>query len=121
MESDLHLAGVITLEVYCATEKPSFDLCAVLSTVKPDGKVLNFTQGYIPLQATCMRIAPGESIRLSLSAACFPAYPVNPGTGTLPHKSRLIEQSIITLSIHSGSDYPSRLIINVSSEFGIRS
>ncbi len=128
LESDLHLAGVITLEVYCATEKTSFDLCAVLSTVKPDGKVLNFTQGYIrvdslntnatikkveiPLQATCMRIAPGESIRLSLSAACFPAYPVNPGTGTLPHKSRLIEQSIITLSIHSGSDYPSRLIIS---------
>ncbi len=127
LESDLHLAGAITLEVYCTTEQPSFDLCAVLSTVTPDGKVLNFTQGYIrvdslnanatikkieiPLQATCMCIAAGESLRLSLSAACFPAYPVNPGTGKLPHESRLIEQSIITLSIHSGSDYPSRLII----------
>ncbi|MGB5709673.1 MAG: CocE/NonD family hydrolase, partial [Waterburya sp.] len=126
LESDLLIVGTITLEVYYTTDKPSFDLCAVLSTVNSGSKVFNFTQGYIrvtsadldaalvkiPLQATCMCLAAGESLRLSLSAACFPAYPVNPGTGKLPHESRLIDQSIITLSIHSGSDYPSRLIID---------
>ncbi|MGB5635384.1 MAG: CocE/NonD family hydrolase [Waterburya sp.] len=126
LESDLLIVGTITLEVYYTTDKPSFDLCAVLSTVNSGSKVFNFTQGYIrvtsadldaalvkiPLQATCMCLAAGESLRLSLSGACFPAYPVNPGTGKLPHESRLIDQSIITLSIHSGSDYPSRLIID---------
>jgi hypothetical protein len=126
LASELHLAGEITVEVYCTTEHSSFDLCAVLSTVHPDGQVFNFTQGYIrvsttnqntqlvkiPLQATCMCIAPGYSLRLSLSAACFPAYPVNPGTGKLPHESRLLDMEIITLSIHSGVDYLSRLIMS---------
>ena len=125
-ESDLHFAGEIVLEIYCATESSSFDLSAVLSTVQPDGAVFNFTQGYIrvasidpaialvkiPLQATCMRIAAGNSLRLSLSAACFPAYPVNSGTGKLPQESPSIDWEIITLSIYSGADYPSKLVIN---------
>ena len=44
--SDLHLIGAIILEVYCRTESPSFDLCAILSTVSPEDTVHNFTQGY---------------------------------------------------------------------------
>ncbi len=126
LESDLHFTGAITLEVYCTVENPSFDLCAVLSSVNQDGAVFNFTQGYIrvvaidskptaikiPLQPTCMLINPGNSLRLSLSAACFPAYPVNPGNGKLPHESRQIDNSIITIKINSGGDYPSKLIIN---------
>ncbi len=128
LESDLHILGEVNLEVYCSSEKPSYDLCGVLSTVQPDGKVFNFTQGYItihsdspdikaielPFQSTCMCIAAGNSLRLSLSASCFPAYPVNPGTGKLPHESRLMEMEIITLSIHSGADYPSRINLNIS-------
>lgn len=125
-ESDLHLAGEIILEVYCSTESPSFDLCAVMSTVNPDGAVFNFTQGYIrvtsigsdvalikiPLQATCVCIVAGNRLRLSLSASCFPAYPVNSGTGKLPQESRSIDLEIITLSIHSGGDYRSKLVMN---------
>ena len=125
-ESDLSFAGEVLLEVYCSTASPSFDLCAVLSTVNPNGAVFNFTQGYIriasvesdvqlikiPLQPTCMCIAAGNSLRLSLSAACFPAYPINPGTGKMPYESRQIDCQIITLAIHSGEDYPSKLIIN---------
>ncbi len=128
LEADLHIAGAITLEVYCTVEHPSFDLCAVLSTVDENGRVFNFTQGYlrvasraqntnmvsIPLQATCMCINQAQSLRLSLSAACFPAYPVNPGTGKLPHESRLIDMQIITLSIHSGVDYPSQIKLSVA-------
>lgn len=127
LESELRILGEITVEVYCTADQPSFDLCAVLSTVHPDGKVFNFTQGYIrvlaaasqkkevvkiPLQATYMGISEGNSLRLSLSAACFPAYPVNSGTGKLPQESRLMEMSIITLSIHTGKDYPSQIRIS---------
>ena len=126
LESDLHLAGEIVVEVYCATESSSFDLCGVLSTVRPNGAVFNFTQGYIrvasigsdvtlikiPLQATCICIAAGNSLRLSLSAACFPAYPVNSGTGKLPQESPSIDWEIITLSIYSGEEYPSKLVMN---------
>ena len=126
LDSELHLAGAITLEVYCTVEHPSFDLCAVLSTVNPDGTVFNFTQGYIrvasadlntrlikiPLQATCICIGIGQGLRLSLSAACFPAYPINPGTGKLPHESPSVDMQIVTISVHSGVDRPSRLIFS---------
>ncbi len=124
LEKDLHIVGTVTVEIYCTADTPSFDLCAVLSVVHPDGKVVNFTQGYmrvdspqspltIPLQATCIKIAPGNSLRLSLSGACFPAYPVNPGTGKFPHETRLIEAQIITLTVKSGADYPSRLKLSI--------
>ncbi|MGF1588105.1 MAG: CocE/NonD family hydrolase [Pleurocapsa sp.] len=130
LASDLHIAGAIALELYCTVENPSFDLCAVLSTVNSDDTVFNFTQGYIrvatsdtntnlikiPLQATCMCVSAGNSLRLSLSAACFPAYPVNPGNGKLPYESCLIDEAIITLLIHSGGNYPSRLIMNCSTK-----
>lgn len=125
LATKLHLAGDVVVEIYCDTEAPSFDLCAVLSTVHPDGKVFNFTQGYIrvdtltesikiPLQPTCIKIEENHRIRLSLSAACFPAYPVNAGTGKLPHKTRLIDMQIITLNIKSGEDYPSQIKLSIS-------
>ena len=118
LEEELYLAGETIVEVYCTADAPSYDLCAILSVVHPNDQVYNFTQGYIrldstevpikiPLQTTCMCIQPGNSLRLSLSAACFPAYPVNPGTGKLPHQTRLIEAQIITLTIQSGQDHPS--------------
>jgi predicted acyl esterase len=118
LETDLHIVGTVTVELYCEADKPSFDLCAVLSEVYPNGKVFNFTQGYIkinslnnpiaiPLQATCIKIAVGNSLRLSLSGACFPAYPVNSGTGKALLETHLIDNQIITISIRSGADFPS--------------
>jgi putative CocE/NonD family hydrolase len=126
LKTELSIVGAIILEVYCTVDNPSFDLCAILSIVNLNGQVFNFTQGYtrvdssisdpssieIPLQTTCICIPPNHSLRLSLSAACFPAYAVNGGTGKLPHESSSIDNSIITISIHSGDDYPSRLILS---------
>jgi uncharacterized protein len=125
LKEDLHIIGDVVAEIYCQADAPSFDLCAVLSEVYPDGRVYNFTQGYlycsqtekkinlvkISLQSTCIRIAQGNCLRLSLSAACFPAYPINPGTGIFPGKSKLIDAKIITISVASGGDYNSRLLI----------
>ena len=124
LEEELHIVGQPIIEVYCTADAPSYDLCAVISVVHPNGKVYNFTQGYIsidsgtapiqiPLQETCMCIYPGESLRLSLSAACFPAYPVNAGTGKLPKQTSLMEAQIITLNIKSGNDYPSHIQLRV--------
>ncbi|MEO0837155.1 MAG: CocE/NonD family hydrolase [Cyanobacteria bacterium J06642_3] len=44
---DLSIVGVVNLELYCQSDRSSFDLCAVLSEVYSDGRVFNFTQGYI--------------------------------------------------------------------------
>ncbi|HEY9617934.1 MAG TPA: CocE/NonD family hydrolase [Microcoleaceae cyanobacterium] len=129
LSAELHLVGEINVCLECAADMPSFDLCAVLSTVQPNGQVYNFSQGYIhlpteqtasprtifiPLQPTCICIHPGQAIRLSISAACFPAYPVNPGTGQLVGETRLIDQQIITITIQTNSDRSSHLLLPIA-------
>lgn len=46
LTEDLHLVGVPTVQLECVADAVSFDLCAVLSEVYPDGRVINFSQGY---------------------------------------------------------------------------
>lgn len=125
LEADLHLVGELTAEIYASSDSASFDLCAVLSEVKPNGTVMNFTQGYLSsdrpelsryqltLQPTCICIPKGSAIRLSLSGACFPAYPVNAGTGAKPGEVSAIDFQIITIMVHSGEPYPSKLHLNL--------
>jgi putative CocE/NonD family hydrolase len=122
LTQDLHLTGTATVLIHCTADTPSFDLCAVLSEVQPNGNVYNFAQGYrrinpgeptnpveITLQPTCICLRQGNSLRLSLSATCFPAYPVNAGNGNPPGQTRLIDQQVITVTIYSGSNRPSQV------------
>jgi uncharacterized protein len=127
LTADLHLAGDVAVEIWCTADKPSHDLCAILSEVHPNGNVYNLTQGYLhvessqsrplrlTLQATCARIAQGNALRLSLSAACFPAYSMNPGTGKPNGCDRLMDAEIITLTVSCGSDRPSQVLLPVVS------
>lgn len=123
LTADLHIVGEVWVEVDCVADALSFDLCAVLSEVRSRGSVYNFTQGYlrcdrvtqmrhtlkIPLQATCMKIEQGCCLRLSLSADCFPAYALNPGTGTEANVANFLEAKIITLRVRGGKDSQSCL------------
>ncbi|MEL7039217.1 MAG: CocE/NonD family hydrolase [Cyanobacteria bacterium J06592_8] len=124
LEEDLHLAGDVFVVVYCEADTPSFDLCAVLCEVRTDGCVYNFTQGYlrvetpenpisIQLQPTCIKIPQGNAIRLSLSGSCFPAYPVNAGTGQAPSQTRLIDAQLITYTLRCGGRFPSKVVLPV--------
>ncbi|MGE5655152.1 MAG: CocE/NonD family hydrolase [Actinomycetota bacterium] len=122
---DLQIVGEVEVEIFCTADTPSFDLCAVLSEVKPEGCVYNFTQGYqrvnssqtpvkISLQATCAKIAKGHALRLSLSAACFPAYDLNPGTGIATAEARWMDAQIVTLAVRSGGASPSQVLLPLS-------
>lgn len=144
LANPLAIAGESQLEIYCAADAPSFDLCAILSEVHPDGRVFNLTQGYcrcshdastpsthstwglappqrvtLPLHPTCFWIPQGHRLRLSLSAACFPAYAVNPGTATEPQHARTMDAQIITLAIYHDGDRPSHLILPVADHDGL--
>jgi putative CocE/NonD family hydrolase len=121
---DLSLLGAILFEGYCVADAASFDVCATLSQVYPDGRVYNFTQGYsrcddpklplrISLQCTCIKIPSGHRLRLSLSGACFPAYSVNSGTLKSPKETKLIDFKIITIKIQSQGKNASRIIVPV--------
>ena len=114
LSHELAVAGQVLVSLHVESNAPTYDLCAVLSVVHPDHRVFNLTQGYkrifdnaghklvrIPLQPICFRLVAGQALRLSLSAACFPAYTVNPGINsdcldTVP----TIEHQIVTLTVH---------------------
>jgi uncharacterized protein len=117
---DLHLVGNVTVEIWCSADKPSYDLCGILSQVYSDGRVFNLTQGYvrcensnqkfpitIQLQATCTKIVKDTALRLSLSASCFPAYTINPGVS-------FMDAQIITLTVSSGGDFPSKILLPIA-------
>ncbi|WP_247881205.1 CocE/NonD family hydrolase [Skermanella sp. TT6] len=108
------LAGTVVLELTVEADAPSFDVSAVLSEVEPDGRALNLTQGHarveegaptrplrIPMRALCATVPAGSRLRLSLAGACFPAFPVNPGTGAEPAETRLVDCRTITLAFHA--------------------
>jgi uncharacterized protein len=129
LDTDLHLAGTLSVSLYCTADTPSFDICAVLSEVKRSEStqsVYNFSQGYrrinspqcpvqIELQPTCICISKGNAIRLSISAACFPAYAVNSGTGAAAGESRLIDARVITLKVSSSKDEASTIVLPIVS------
>jgi putative CocE/NonD family hydrolase len=125
LETDLSIAGEVTVILDCQADVVSYDLCGVLSVVYPDGGVYNLTQGYcrvdtpqmversqpqspqpeeahpvcLPLQPTCFCLRAGQALRLSVSAACFPAYAINPGTGAAAQTTSWMEAQIITLRL----------------------
>lgn len=114
----LSMVGSVEVELFVLSDSHSFDLSAILSEVRPDGRVFTLTQGYkridngeypvrFALQAIAVCISRGHRLRLSLSGSCFPAYPVNSGTGQHPRVARAIDAQIITLSIQSGLETPS--------------
>ncbi|MEM6838445.1 MAG: CocE/NonD family hydrolase [Cyanobacteria bacterium P01_C01_bin.120] len=114
LEQDLSIAGHIRVSVSCQCDRPSFDLSIVLSEARPDGSVYNLTQGYrrfvhapdswqickLTLHPTCFMVQRGHALRLSISAASFPAYTVNPGTEVSDRDSHLIDAEMITLSLN---------------------
>jgi uncharacterized protein len=115
------LVGRVDLDLWVEADAPSFDISAVLSEVT--GRAIVLTQGYrrvvageplpirISLRAICATIQPGAALRLSLAGASFPAHPVNPGTGASLAETQMLDCQVITLSIASGAETPSRLIL----------
>ncbi|NJK61296.1 MAG: CocE/NonD family hydrolase [Synechococcaceae cyanobacterium SM2_3_1] len=118
----LKLLGSCELLLYCSADAPSFDISAVLSEVRPEG-IFNLTQAYarvnqttptplrLQFQSTSIQIPTGHALRLSLSAAAFPAYALNPGTGAGAATTRLIEARPITITVQTGGQTPSQLLL----------
>ncbi|MBU6228597.1 MAG: CocE/NonD family hydrolase [Cyanobacteria bacterium REEB459] len=127
LTSCLRVTGEISLELYCHSDRPSFDISAVVSEIDLEGRVLNLTQGYgrvhqspgpgpwplqqrrLALQPSCFVVAAGHALRLSLAAACFPAYAVNSGLNQGLHHRGQIDYQITTLRVVHGSAHPSCL------------
>lgn len=126
LAAPIRLAGRAAAEIFVEADRPSHDLAAVLSQVSPDGRALTLTQGYrriddssvagprtVPMRAICTTVPAGVALRLSLQAASFPAFAVNPGTGARAAETRLFDCRITTLTLLGGRDRASRLLVSV--------
>lgn len=108
LDSPLSLAGEVSLSIDVTSDCPSFDLSVIAAIVDESGRSTHLTEGYahfhagpatLTLRPTCATILPGQRLRIALSAASFPAYPINPGTGAPPIDAHVAQASIITLQI----------------------
>ncbi|NVN13612.1 esterase, partial [Nguyenibacter vanlangensis] len=70
----------------------SFPLAEGYATLEP-GAVS------VPMRATCCTLQPGERLRLSLALACFPSFPVNPGTGRPPWEAGIFDHQVVTVRL----------------------
>ncbi len=94
-KEDQNLKGVPTLKLLVKSDQPSFDICLALSLVEEDDEKANqFSTGFlrvknskineeciyqIKMQPTNICLIKGSKLRLSISAAAYPAIGVNPG------------------------------------------
>jgi hypothetical protein len=126
LSAPITLAGEIELTLFVSADQPCFDVSAVLSRVTRDGRAYNLTQGYcriesgheptrIGMRALCATLPAGDTLRLSLAGANFPAFAVNPGTGAPPAEVRQIDNRIIRLCIRSGGAALSHLALPIIS------
>ncbi|KAB7786964.1 CocE/NonD family hydrolase [Methylorubrum populi] len=124
----LQLAGRVAAEVFVETAAASHDLHATLSLVEPDGRAVTLTAGHlrvadtaadaaaprrIAMRGLCCTLRPGQRLRLSLQAAAWPAFAVNPGTGSRPEATAAMQAQVIGLALRHGAERPSRLLLPV--------
>lgn len=108
----LSMAGIPEVALDVEADAPSFDLSCALSRVSPDGQAIHLTDGYrhfplapagdagrIPLRPFCATLQPGDRLRLSVAAASFPAFPVNPGDGGSPLEAGMGTARPITITV----------------------
>ena len=124
LDAPCFLCGRVAAELWVEADQPSFDVSVVLSAVAPDGRVWNLTQGHrratssgrvvVGMRAVCATVQPGHALRISVAGTCFPAYPVNPGTGRTVAQTRASDERIITLCVRHGGATPSHVALPIA-------
>ena len=113
-EEDIQLSGIPLLETSVKSDQTSFDICLALSLINEHEKTVNqFSTGFlrvknskrneeckckIKLHPTNILLQRGTKLRLSISAAAYPAIGVNSGFGDDNLGAPTINHKIITLS-----------------------
>lgn len=120
----LALAGGVRIVLHVEADSPDFDLCCTLSRVATAGQAYPLTEAYrrvddhrpgealvLEPPGTCVTLAVGERLRLSVAAASFPAYCVNPGTGADPTATPIMAARVITIGVRHGADAASHVML----------
>jgi putative CocE/NonD family hydrolase len=126
LAAPLKLAGRVAAEIYCECDQSSHDLNCTLSIVRPDQRVITLTSGHlrttgetaaamqrVNMRAACCTVHAGSRFRLSIQAAAWPAFAINPGTGKRPEDARPSEAQVTTLILNHGGARPSRVLLPI--------
>ena len=113
-KEDQYLRGVPTLEIQVKSDQPNFDICLALSLVEEGNEKVNqFSTGFlrvknskiseeciyqITMHPTNICLIKDSKLRLSISAAAYPAIGVNPGFGEGNVGAPSANHRVITLS-----------------------
>ena len=109
------LSGQPLLQLNAQADQPGFDLCISLSRLPANAngveqlstgvvrvrgeKALQRTKRSVILQPLQATLAPGDRLRISVSAAAWPAIGVNPGHDDTPCGAPGPEHRVVTLTL----------------------
>ncbi len=122
----LTLTGPVGVTLTVASDAPAFDLHLVLARETATG-VFSLSQGTgrwlgaptegplsVELQPTCCTCGVGDRLRLSVAAAAWPAFAVNPGTGADPQQSRRLDLRPYGIGLCLGSGRTNHLTLTLA-------
>ena len=121
----LILAGEPVATLSVNSLQPSFDLALALSFVRPDGSAVHICGAFrsfarapngparLALGATFLTLPAGARLRLSIQAAAFPAFAVNPGTGERAVDAHVLDAVTTTLIVSGSAEAPAALALPV--------
>lgn len=128
------VAGPVELVLFAQTDAPDGDFTAKLCLVDADGRAYNAAEGIarlrrvlppgtavanavhelrIALGSTCVRLAPGERLRLLVASSDFPRFDRNLQTGAGLAVGTLVDAIVATQAVHHEAGAPSRVEIPV--------
>ena len=133
-ETAVRLAGSVAADLYVRADLPAHDLHATLSVVERDGRAITLTAGHlrvfdaavpgprrVAMRAVCTTLKPGQALRLSIQAAAWPAFALNPGTGQRPEDADARGAKVTTLALQHGGAHASRLLLPVENDSSVSS
>ncbi|HEY8580978.1 MAG TPA: CocE/NonD family hydrolase [Beijerinckiaceae bacterium] len=124
LTAPLALAGDVWADIEAWSDAESFDLVVTLSRVAASGQSVALAEAHVlapsgggrqvvraPMRAVCATLQAGEALRLSVAAAAYPAFAVNPGTGEAANRARRLDARIVTIGVATGSASATRLFV----------
>jgi putative CocE/NonD family hydrolase len=111
LTAPLTLAGSPLARLTLTCDRPSFDLHLSLSQVMQDGAAIHICDAHrtaagpvsMDLGPCCHTFPAGARLRLSIQAAAFPAFAVNPGAGQRSVDARALDALVTTLTLRAPS------------------
>ncbi|MEX2480283.1 MAG: CocE/NonD family hydrolase [Gammaproteobacteria bacterium] len=134
LESDLEIAGPVSMELHAATSGADTDWMVKLCDVDVDGRIVNICDGVvrgslrdgrerrllepgaeysysIDLWSTAMLFRAGHRLTVLITSSDFPRYDRNPNNGELAHEARRFVPAL--QRVFRDSTRPSRILLPV--------